>query len=608
MKTLIPLLLCLLLCGCAEHAVPESEATITVATTGPAAEPVGMYDAQHPLEETYQGALRVYPLSMRKVQGLRTLGSDLLAFSGYGSTRLTLLTGEALYIHAETELPFELDARDASLQFHNGTLSYYDPQARETVVLDGSLLEVGRIPAPETCVGNPILSSDRNAVFYCTPEAILCWDLNTGIHRTVKEMICDAHTLAGLFLKDTVLQCRIQEESNISTLFLDTQTGRLLSRQEGAVSLITRGNRYYATLPADFLQLQVFGSVNEPPSALFPTDHSGETFFLPESHGAVTVSEQDTHIRLDYYDLASGLLLGSMSLDPLQHPKSIVSADAESLFILAYDPQRDCDTVYRWTIPDEPGTFCHTEAYRNSDSPDFAALAQCCAYAETLGQKYGLTILVGPDALAVQPWDYRFTGEYQPRILMQELQLMDRWLSQYPPDVLSQTAAHFASLRLCLVRQIQGTASADSLDTATGIQFLDGSDAYVVLSTGKYSRQALYHELFHVMETHILCGSTALDQWDKLNPPEFSYGGIFEEYLTGDGRAFVDRYSMISPREDRARILENAMLPGKEALFRPQILQEKLTRICTGIRESYGLKNISIPLPWEQYLAQPLAG
>ena len=608
MKTLIPLLLCLLLCGCAENTIPESEATITIATTGPAAEPVGMYDARHPLEEKHQGALRVYPLSMRKVRGLRTMGNDLLAFSGYGSTTLTLLTGEELYIQSETVLPFELDARDTSVQFHNGTLSYYDPSARETVVLDGSLQEVGRIAAPETCIGSPILSSDRKTVFYCAPDAILSWDLESGIHRTVKEMVCDARTLAGLFLKDTVLQCRVQDGTDIATLFLDAQTGRLLSRQEGTVSLTARGSRYYATLPADFLQLQIFGTVNEAPLALFPRDHSGQTFFLPESHGAVTASEQDTHIRLDYYDLESGLLLGSMPLDPLQNPKSIVSPDAESLFILAYDPDRDCDTIYRWTIPNEPGMFCYTQPYRNSESPDFAALARCCAYAETIGQKYGLSILVGPDALAVQPWDYRFTAEYQPRILIQELQLLDQWLSQYPPEVLSQTAAHFTSLRLCLVRQIQGTAPADSLDTATGIQFLDGSDAYVVISTGKYARQALYHELFHVMETHILGGSTALDQWDKLNPPEFSYGSIFEEYLTGDGRAFVDRYSMISSREDRARILENAMLPGKQALFRPKILQEKLTRICIGIREAYGLEKHPEPLPWEQYLAQSPTG
>ena len=76
-------------------------------------------------------------------------------------------------------------------------------------------------------------------------------------------------------------------------------------------------------------------------------------------------------------------------------------------------------------------------------------------------------------------------------------------------------------------------------------------------------------------------------------------------YLTPERRAFVDSYSMSFPVEDRARIFENAMLPGKEDLFQTDTMQAKLRAICQGIRESYDLPQE--PCLWEQYLQQPMA-
>ena len=77
-------------------------------------------------------------------------------------------------------------------------------------------------------------------------------------------------------------------------------------------------------------------------------------------------------------------------------------------------------------------------------------------------------------------------------------------------------------------------------------------------------------------------------------------------YLQGQTRAFVDRYSMTALKEDRARILENAMLPEKGEIFRSDYLQRKLLALCTGLREAYGLENTPEMLPWEQYLINPL--
>ena len=117
------------------------------------------------------------------------------------------------------------------------------------------------------------------------------------------------------------------------------------------------------------------------------------------------------------------------------------------------------------------------------------------------------------------------------------------------------------------------------------------------------------------METHILGNSIALDQWDKLNPVDFTYDFDYaanarrdgSEYLQPDTRSFVDTYSMSFPKEDRARILEYAMTPGNGELFLASPLQFKLKTLCQGIREAYGLKKSPENYRWEQYLVQPMA-
>lgn len=620
MKLLL-VLLCLLLCGCSQEA-PETEMEFPAATAAAVEEtkPTPMYDPENPLEAQYQGALKVYPLTMRKVQGIRTLGEDVLVFSGYGSTTLTVLTGEELYITAQVTLDLELSPEDPSVRIGDGTVSYFDPVSRMTIVLNEDLKEVSRIAITEAITGSPILSADRNILYYCTSNAILAWDLETGIHRTVTELVYDEQSLTGLHWNDTVLQCRIRDGENIQTLFLSAETGRILSQQDGDVALMTDGERYYAALPVSSMEMLVFGDTAGTPKILYPEDLAAENFYLPKSHAVITASIlADERILLNYYALSSGTRRAELSLEPLQTPRSIADAEDGSVYILVYDPEADCDTLYRWDAShavfssDPAESAGYTGEYSAVNSADPEALAQCQAYADQLSEKYSIRIHIYEDALDVQPWDYEFEAESLPRVILQELGLLDQRLSQYPEDVLEKTASHFTSLNISLVRQITGTAASGSLNTATGIQFLEGMDAYVVITVGKYSQQALYHELYHVMETHILNESTALDLWESRNPEgfEYTYGYAVPEsaqsYLEGENRAFVDIYSMSYPKEDRARILENAMLPGNRELFRSETMQAKLTAICEGIRQAYGLRRSEDTFLWEQYLDQPLA-
>lgn len=609
MKHLLAVLLCLLLCGCAPQTAPETEAP-----TETIPEKISMYDPTHPMELAHPGEVRAYPLTIRKVQGILPFGKQVVTLSSYGNTTLTLLTGEQLVQEAHVTLDFELQQEDPSLGLHEGHISFFDPTARETVVLDKQLQEVRRIAAPSGLSGKPLLSRDQKTLYYCTDWAVMAWDLESGIRRTVRELNCDSPELRGLHAEDTVIQCSIREDGQEKQLFLSADNGMEQNTLTSEISLTTQGSRYFAALPTGKMTLMVFGETGSQPRMLLPQQFHDHQFYMAEDHAAVTVRDARDGIILDYYELSTGIARASLLLDPLQTPKNIINCKGHALYILTYDPEADCDILYRWDVlrqPPETGYVTdHTYPYFSADDADTVALSGCREYAKAIGEKYGLTVRIWEDAAAVQPWDYQFTPEHLTPILRRELETLDDCLSQYPEAVLRKTAEHFSGLNICLVRQITGTPEAGSLSTATGIQFFQDGAAYVVISAGKYARQTLYHEFYHAMESHILTESTALDQWNSLNPAGFTYGADNPDndvYLHGQTRAFVDHYSTTYAKEDRARLLEYAMLPGTEALFSSEYMQRKLNTLCTAIRDTYGLKKSPDILPWEQYLVTPIA-
>lgn len=600
MNRLLPLiLLCLLLCGCADTALPEETIPPRSSVALEVSEP-----------EEYGGTVQKIPLTLRKVRGLRTFNDKLLLFSGQGSTTLTLMDSQSMEELSRVMLEFPLEAE--ALRLHtDGTLSFFDPDAEETVVLNEALQEIRRISAPGGLTSPPILAPDGDTLFYCTASHVRAWDLESGIRRCVKEMSSESQILTDVLMDGTVLQCLVTIGGKEESLFLSAKDGRLLHRGLGSYTLLTEDDRYYAAFPAGYNRLLVFGSGDSPARMLFPADAAWQSFFLPEQEGLLTAATQaDDRVVISFYDLDSGQRSDTLTLDALQNPKAAVCVSGD-LFLLTYDPEEDQDLLYRWEVrSSSEDTASYTFPYYPAAAPDTEGLAQCSREAARLGNRYGIQILIGEEAAETEPWDYDFTAEHLVPLIQRELELLGQRLEAYPEDMLRQTASHFSRLTLCLVRSVTGTGKSGSLNRATGVQFLDDGGAYVVIAAGQFSEQALYHELFHVMETHIFSASKAFDRWNELNPAGFQYDYDYAAnavrdsgvYLFQEHRAFVDTYSMSFPKEDRARIMEYAMLPENGDLFRTDTMQKKLQTLCTGIREAYSLKEYEDPFLWEQYL------
>lgn len=608
MKRMLPgLLALLLLTGCAvsptlEAATPTAETTMEETTS------VGLWDMGHPLEKASQGALRVYPLN-EDAYAICAMGESLLVLSGRETTRLTRLSGEALEVTAQTELDSFLEAE--AITVTATCLSYFDPDRNQVVVLDDSFQEIRHLDLPDGSVRTPLLSPDQSTVFYCTDTAIKAWDLTRDVHRTVAEMEKD-QTLVGLYQDGALLLCSTQDGLQL----LSSLDGRLVWAGETS-TFCTDADRYYAAFPTGAGTSLVFGQGENVPLALTPADPGCDTRFLPRQNAALSLCPvSGEKIRLDYYDLATGRRTACL---PLAITGTLLSLEGtgEGWVYLLLEEADGNRAILRWD-PSSPAVNdgeIYTGPYYTAKSPDYHGLLALQAQAGKIGEKYGLEILLWDDAIVCQSWDYDLEAEYLVPVLQRQLTQLDGWLSQFPEEFLAATAENFSSLKICLVRSISGTPESGSLEKANGIQFFSDANAYIALAVGESAQQTFYHELYHVMETQILNKSTALDQWDKLNPAGFSYDYDYTanevrevgSWLDADIRSFVDQYAMSYPKEDRARLFEYAMISGSQDLFAASPLQYKLKTLCTGIREAYGLKDYPQDLPWEQYLTQSLA-
>lgn len=622
MKRLLPLLLILLLlCGCSvnPNATTETASPTEVASN----EPGGFYAPDSDLERATQGAVQVYPLNRSDSYGLLPMGEDLLLFSAVDCTTLTKLSGADLHVTATAELDCFIHPGDASVQVSDKGVTYYDDFQRDLVFLDTNLKEVSRVSLPEEILGSPVLSSDRKNLYYCTSDALRVLDLETGLHKLLKEMYFEFQSVTRLHRNDSIIECSTSDSvGNWNCLFLSARTGEMVWETPDGLVLTTNGDSYFAVHPDGSYRELLVGTVGQEPLALYYDDIDADFMPLLAHNGVVLISDATAEggYALHYYDLKTGKRTASLDLPGSSYPMNIhMDSNGESLWFLSYDPFYDCNAVYRWFPAQTPSgdENVYLSPRRSYENPDLDGLDACREKADEISIRHGVNIRIWTDAVAVQPWDYELYAEYQVPVIMESLQKLDQILARYPEGFLKEAAHGTASgsLRICLVRSMAGNSS-DSLGSVTGLQFWDDrEDAYICLAADHSLEQNLYHEMFHIIDSRVLSTCSAYDNWSDLNPEGFEYDYNYltnlnrqdYELIEGSTQAFIDFYSMSFPKEDRARIMEYAMMAGNSGHFTSGTMQAKLHQLCVGIRQAFDWEKSEIIFPWEQYLTESLA-
>lgn len=200
--------------------------------------------------------------------------------------------------------------------------------------------------------------------------------------------------------------------------------------------------------------------------------------------------------------------------------------------------------------------------------------------ADEIEKEFGVRILVGNEvqnAAASAGYNLISSELYtEPETEMENLDELRKQLAMYPKDFFS----HFKmsdgkyGLRISLVNRLDNFD--DSSFSAAGVAYRSGAWYDIAFQSCYCSDPSmLHHEIWHNVEN--LTNKTNMmneDEWNKLNPKKFKYTSDFDSYakngtdisktLPGyweknkdyNKAYFVRDYSLVTPMEDRATLIE----------------------------------------------------
>ena len=205
--------------------------------------------------------------------------------------------------------------------------------------------------------------------------------------------------------------------------------------------------------------------------------------------------------------------------------------------------------------------------------------------ADEIEKKYNVKVYVGNEVKNVEESSQYVlvstedSDYYTADLALEYLDGLDDLLGMYPKGFF----LHFQSpdgkggLRISIVDELKNDSF--SAFSAGGVAYMTGGwyDIAIMMSSMDKTASSLHHEIWHCVE-HMIgrrYGQISDDEWNKMNPSGFVYTQDFDGYITEsndvyktlssvmwdeekdyDGTYFISNYSIVTPMEDRATLIE----------------------------------------------------
>ncbi len=235
---------------------------------------------------------------------------------------------------------------------------------------------------------------------------------------------------------------------------------------------------------------------------------------------------------------------------------------------------------------------------------------QLAARAKELSETYGVHILVGTDC------GTEFSDFYTEQVTDWEdvnfgLNVLEFALQNYPEGFFWQLRyGDIQRIEIQLVGPLRSSNTESFPGTYAAFAQENSDHSLIVADIYSTDAESYYHEFSHLIDVYLqwdawqredaLFSDTA---WIDLNPGWFTgysyqYG---DEQELQDFTSFIDGYSTVSPTEDRARVMENAM-KSHDLFDTGTVLYEKLDYYSACIRDAFDTTGWPEVCLWEQYL------
>lgn len=251
-----------------------------------------------------------------------------------------------------------------------------------------------------------------------------------------------------------------------------------------------------------------------------------------------------------------------------------------------------------------------------------AVSAELYERAKAIGEKYGIEIRIA-EQMEEDYNDYKVEVIFDESEISLALDAIERAFSQYPEGYFTQLLyGSIREIELHLAGVLTNLeipeGEVNGFTSFAGFVQTRNDKAVIVVDAWQNGQleEHLHHEIFHLTDDKLAFDAGirenavySEDQWAALNPEEFEYSyNLFElpeSYFEDDyGEWFIELYSRTYPREDRATIMEYAML-GMDAMFiSAPYRQAKLEYLCECIRDAFDTTGWPEETRWEKTLRE----
>ena len=467
------------------------------------------------------------------------------------------------------------------------------------------------------------LSYDAETIYGLTAEEGICAEvLATGEQTWQLEQLRDVY--ASALRDDTVSFSCV----NLATQF--TEYG-VLNLTDGSVELLPYDGAFYGVSYCDGTWLS--GVLGE--DELILVGETETPAYLDIGNGSVQLSAAGEETRLLAFRVGAG---GDLSMALYDTDGAFLSSAAQPLFRQAYCTTPVWSSLcggYFFTVTTYEGDtqllFWDLSVPMQGEDlavltredllPEEGTAVSQALYerAEALSAAYGVNIRIA-EQCDTEYFTYITEQNLNEDEIAAALEILNETLSDYPDGFMEQLK--YGTYRELEINLTGALTPRDLPEDANGftsfIAFVEQSEDKTIMvldiGEGLAMKQHFYHEMSHVIDRKLEFDAQyregarySEEAWSAMNPDGFDYTWDYHRlpdgiYWDGFDNWFIDTYSRTFPSEDRARILEYAMIGHHYPFEEEGPLREKLEFYAACIRDCFDTAGWPEVTLWEEAL------